>query len=297
MKEMLPCLWFIDQAEEAVRLYTSLFRKTGIGEITRYSKTAAEVAQRPAGSLMTIKFELEGQPFIALNGGPVFRFTPAVSFFVILEDTQAIDRIWNKLSEGGDVLMELAKYPFAEKYGWLTDKYGVAWQLMAGSRMQKIAPCLMFVGKQSGKAEKAMNYYASIFPNSKVNMVSRYGKGGQDPEGTVNHGEFSLNSHEFMAMDSALKHAFTFSEAISFMVTCENQKEVDFFWEKLTSGGEPSQCGWLKDQFGVSWQIVPTVLNELMIDPDPVKASRVTQAMLQMKKIDINGLKRAYEGR
>jgi predicted 3-demethylubiquinone-9 3-methyltransferase (glyoxalase superfamily) len=295
MHKIIPYLWFDDQAEEAIKLYTSIFSNTGIGRTMRYDEASAKVSGRQPGSVMTVEFELEGQQFLALNGGPIYKFTPAVSFYVSVDRVKTIDEIWNQLSPGGIVMMELTKYPFAEKYGWIQDKYGVSWQLVVGKRDQKIAPCLMFVGKQSGKAEEAMNFYTSLFPNSKITMISRYTAGGRDPVGTINHAEFTLNGQDFMAMDSALEHLFGFSEAISFLVSCEIQTEIDKFWNELTAEGEPGPCGWLKDKYGVSWQIVPTILNQLLQDPDPVKAGRVMQAMLQMKKIDIQALKQAYQ--
>jgi predicted 3-demethylubiquinone-9 3-methyltransferase (glyoxalase superfamily) len=192
--------------------------------------------------------------------------------------------------------MPLDKYPFSEKYGWVQDKFGVSWQLILSNHAQKIAPCLLFVGKQAGKAEEAMNLYTSVFPNSRIVSLERY-KADEGPDaGKVKHAIFSLNGQDFSAMDSGMpEHAFTFTLAISFMVNCETQAEVDNFWEKLSKGGQEIECGWLTDQYGVAWQIVPTVLNELLSDPDPEKAQRAMKAMLQMKKIDIEGLKRAAE--
>ena len=155
--------------------------------------------------------------------------------------------------------------------------------------MQKITPFLWF----DGQAEEAMNFYISIFKNSKVVSVNRYGEAGPGPKGTVMTASFLLEGQEFVALNGGPQ--FTFSPAISFVVNSETQEEVDKFWEKLSAGGEQHQCGWLKDKYGVSWQIVPTVLIEMLNDPDPVKSGRVMKAMLQMNKIDIAGLKRAYE--
>ena len=155
--------------------------------------------------------------------------------------------------------------------------------------MQKITPFLWF----NDQAEEAMNFYTSIFKNSKIGSVSRYGEGGPGPQGSVMTATFELDGQEFMALNGG--PLFTFTEAISFFVNCETQAEVDELWEKLTEGGEESQCGWLKDKFGLSWQIVPSVLGELLNDPDAEKAGRVMNAMLQMKKIDIAGLRAAYE--
>src|SRR5262245_53488082 len=155
--------------------------------------------------------------------------------------------------------------------------------------MQKITPFLWF----NNNAEEAMNFYVSIFKNSKVVSVARYGDAGPGPKGSVMTANFLLNGQEFVALNGGPQ--FKFTEAISFVVNCETQLEVDEFWDKLTEGGEESMCGWLKDKFGLSWQIVPTILVKLLQDKDPVKAKRVMEAMLQMKKIDINKLKQAYE--
>ena len=155
--------------------------------------------------------------------------------------------------------------------------------------MPKITPFLWF----NDQAEEAMNFYTAIFKNSKISSVSRYGDGGPGQPGSVMTATFELDGQEFMALNGGPLFAFT--EAISFFVNCETQAEVDELWGKLTEGGEESQCGWLKDKFGLSWQIVPSVLGELLNDPDAAKAGRVMNAMLQMKKIDIAGLRSAYE--
>jgi predicted 3-demethylubiquinone-9 3-methyltransferase (glyoxalase superfamily) len=155
--------------------------------------------------------------------------------------------------------------------------------------MQKITQFLWF----DNQAEEAMNFYVSIFKNSKIVSVSRYGEAGPGPSGTVLTGTFQLDGQEFMALNGGPE--FKFTEAISLFVSCETQEEVDYFWERLSEGGEESQCGWLKDKFGLSWQIVPTALGELLGDKDPQKAGRVMQAMLQMKKINIKTLQAAYE--
>lgn len=299
MKKIAPFLWFDNQAEEAVRFYTSLFKNSAIKGDVRYDDEGANASGRPKGTVMTVPFQIEGQEFVALNGGPIFKFTPAVSFFVSCEAHEEIDKLWDTFSEGGKVLMEFQQYPFSEKFGWLQDKFGLSWQLNLGRRAQKIAPFLLFVGKQHGKAEEAMKLYISLFKNSSISRVERYGAGESGAEGTVKHAVFSLGGQEFMAMDSNLDHHFTFNEAISFVVNCETQKEVDYYWEKLSAGGDEKaqQCGWLKDKYGVSWQIVPTILPELLQDKNPVKSQRVMKAMLQMKKIDIDSLQRAYEQR
>ncbi len=244
---------------------------------------------------MNMTFTLEGQDFMALNGGPVYKFTPAISLYVKCETPQEINRLWKKLSVGGSVLMPLDKYPFSERFGWLNDKYGLSWQFNLESGGQKITPLLMYVGKQAGKAEEAMKFYVSLFKDSRISAISRYRSGEGDIEGYVNHGVFSLNGQEFFAMESTLPHLFTFTPAFSLLVNCDTQEEIDHFWENLSEGGMEVQCGWLTDKYGVSWQIVPTVLGKLMTDKDPKKAGQVMQALLQMKKLDIALLQQAYE--
>lgn len=293
MQKITPCLWFDNNAEEAVKFYSSIFKNSKILKTVRYSESGAQASGRPKGSVMTMEFEIEGQKFLALNGGPVFKITPAISFFVSCKTTEEIDQLWGKLSKDGKVLMELAKYPFSEKYGWVSDKFGVSWQLILANAEQKIAFCLMFVKEQHGKAEEAINFYTSIFKNSKIHMIVPYEKGEDKPG--VKHAKFSLDGQEFIAMDSGHDHKFTFTEATSFIVNCETQEELDEFWEKLSEGGDEKaqMCGWLKDKYGISWQVVPTVLSEML--QDPKKSEKVMKAMLQMKKIDIKTLKQAYE--
>jgi len=159
--------------------------------------------------------------------------------------------------------------------------------------MQKITPCLWF----DGNAEEAAKFYTSVFKNSKIGKISRYGKEGYEihgkPEGTVLTVEFELNGQTFTALNGG--PVFKFNEAISFQVHCKSQNEVDYYWEKLSEGGEKGQCSWLKDKFGLSWQIVPTVLGKMLQDKDPEKSERVMKALLQMTKLDIKKLKQAYE--
>jgi predicted 3-demethylubiquinone-9 3-methyltransferase (glyoxalase superfamily) len=156
--------------------------------------------------------------------------------------------------------------------------------------MQKISPFLWF----DNQAEDAMNHYVSIFKNSKAGSITRFGDAGPGPKGSVMTASFELEGQQFTALNGGPQ--FKFTEAISFFVRCETQEEVDRLWDKLSEGGQTQQCGWLKDKFGLSWQIVPSVLIEMMKDPDPQKSQRVMEAMLQMTKIDIAGLTQAYEG-
>lgn len=299
-QKIIPNLWFDDQAEEASVFYTSLFRNSGTGKKTRYRKEGYEFHRKPEGSVMTVEFELEGYQFVALNGGPEFKFTPAISFFVTCETASEVDELWRKFSEGGQELMPLDKYEWSEKYGWIQDRYGLSWQLAVSNpddTGQKITPSLLFVGKHLGKAEEAINTYTSVFNNSHIDGILYYGPGEEQPEGLVKHAQFSLDGEKFMAMESGLDHDYGFTEAISLSISCNDQQEIDHFWNKLSEGGDPAAqaCGWLKDRFGISWQVVPAVLPELLNVSDPEKARRVNNAFLEMKKIEIDKLKHIYE--
>ena len=286
-------LWFDKEAREAARLYTSLFKGSKVTNTTTLEGT-------PSGSVDIVTIDLAGQEFTLLSAGPLFKFTPAVSFLVACGTKGEVDETWNVLSKGGSTLMELGSYPFSERYGWLQDRYGLSWQIMfMGDRpiRQKITPVLMFVGDVCGKAESAINFYSSVFPDSKVADIMRHGS-GQEPEreGTIKFASFTLAGTEFAAMDSAGPHRFTFNEAISFMVHCETQKDIDDCWGKLSARPEAEQCGWLKDRFGLSWQVVPNLMDEMMKTKDKKRLARVTEAFLKMKKFDIKTLDRAFRG-
>lgn len=296
LQKINPFLWFDNQAEEAVNFYTAIFKNSATKIVARYSEEGAKASGKPKGSVMTVSFQIEGVEFVAINGGPIFKITPAISFFVNCDTEEEITTLWYKLSREGTVFMELDKYPFSEKYGWVQDKFGVSWQLILSGRTQKIAPCFMFSGDQHKKAEEAINFYISVFKNSAIIQLERYGK-DQGPEGAVVHAKFKLEGQEFIAMDSHMELPYNFNPAISMVVNCRTQEEVDYYWDKLTEGGfdDAQQCGWLQDKYGVSWQVVPVALGEMISDPDPEKSARVMQAMLRMKKIDIGLLQQAYD--
>ncbi len=302
VQKITPFLWFDKEAAEAVNFYLSVFSQqegsvNTITRVTHYGEGGAEASGRTEGSVMTISFLINGQEFVAINGGPAFKFTPSLSFFLTCNTEQKINLLWSRLSEGGTILMNLNKYPFSEKFGWVNDKYGVSWQFALTDGPQKITPCLMFSGDHRGMAEQAINYYVSIFKKSGIASIQRYGAGDQEPENTVRFARFLLLDQEFMAMDSNREHAFTFTPAISFVVNCETQEEIDYYWGKLTRDGDvrAQLCGWLQDKFGVSWQVLPTSLGEWISDPDTVKSDRVMKALFPMKKIDLRILKKAFE--
>ena len=293
MQKITPHLWFDKEAKDAAKFYTSVFGDSKINNTTTLHNT-------PSGSVDIVDIELLGQEFTLISAGPLFKFNPSISFLVACKTKEEVDALWEKLSEGGTALMELGEYPFSERYGWVQDRYGLSWQVMfMGDRKttQKITPTLMFVGKQSGRAEEAINFYATVFHNAKVGDILRYSKGEEpDKAGTIKHAAFTLEGQEFAAMDSAYEHGFAFNEAISFIVHCETQEEIDYYWGKLSADPKAEQCGWLKDKFGVSWQIVPTIMDEMLRDKDEERLARVTEAFLKMKKFDIEVLVKAYKG-
>ena len=300
MQKIIPHLWFDKEAKEAAEFYTSLFPDSEITNVTTLHDT-------PSGDADTVSFRLWGYNFMAISAGPLFKFNPSISFMVNFDPSQdpdartRIDEIWEKLAEGGQVLMAIDKYPFSERYGWIQDKYGVSWQLIftnpEGEERPVIVPSLLFVGDLVGKAEEATDFYLSVFENSKRGALARYPAGMEpDKEGTLMFTDFMLESQWFAAMDSARQHNFSFNEAISLMVRCEDQGEIDYYWEKLSAVPEAEQCGWLKDKYGVSWQIVPVAMEEMFKDGDADKITRVTQAFLKMKKFDMAKLQEAAEG-
>ncbi|WP_276131847.1 VOC family protein [Polluticoccus soli] len=279
-QQITPCLWFDAQAQEAANFYCSQFANAKI------------VSQSP----IVTEIEVSGQRMILLEGGPKYKPNPSISFFYLSEDAGEIDRIWEAMiNDGGQVLMALDKYPWSEKYGWINDKYGISWQLSVGKMSdvgQKITPSLLFVGEQYGRAEEAIEQYSSIFKDVKLDGIMRYGDNEQpDQAGKVKHAQVAFNGNKFMFMDSAHAHKFQFSEGVSFTIYCDTQEEIDYYWDRLTENGSESMCGWLKDKFGVSWQIVPSIIGKLMTDP--AKAGKAAKAFMEMRKFDIEKLVQA----
>jgi predicted 3-demethylubiquinone-9 3-methyltransferase (glyoxalase superfamily) len=301
-QKITPHLWFDKEAKEAARFYTSIFSNSKITNIS----TIHEVPT-PTGDCDIVSFELNGQPFMAINAGPLFKFNPSISFIVNFDPSRDkngrknLDVLWAKLSQGGTALMPLDKYPFSERYGWIQDKYGQSWQLILsnpeGEERPAIVPSLMFVGAVAGRAEEAINFYLSVFKNSKRGIVARYGKGEEpDKEGTIIFSDFMLEGQWFSAMDSSREHEFAFNEAISLLIPCKTQEEIYYYWEKLSADPKAEQCGWLKDKYGLSWQVWPIAMGEMMAKGTPEQVARVTEAFLKMKKFDIAALNRAYGG-
>ncbi len=306
-QKIVPHLWFDNEAVEAAEFYVSVFSsspaESKVSNITVIHNT-------PSGDCDVVSFTIWNYSFMGISAGPYFRINPSISFMVNFDPSQdkdakaRIDTIWAKLIEGGEALMPIDKYPFSERYGWVKDKYGVSWQLILtnpeGEERPLIIPFLLFVTDTCDKAEEATNFYLSVFKNSKRGAIARY-PAGMEPnkEGAIMFTDFMLLGQWFAAMDgSSGTHKFGFNEAVSLIVNCEDQAEIDYYWEKLTAyGGEESMCGWLKDKYGVSWQIVPTDMDEMMSKGTREQIDRVTQAFLPMKKFDLTKLRRAFKGK
>ncbi len=276
--KIYPCIWFDGNAIQAAEFYCSVFKDSKINSFN------------PWVAGLTIM----GYRFMFLNGGAKFKPNPTMSFYTTFETIDEIEEVWKKLLGNGKVVMPLDRYGWSEKYGWVEDQYGVSWQLTLGRVLeigQKIVPALMFTGEQFGYAGQAIEHYCSIFKNAKVNFIHRYDENDKIQGGKIDHARFSLSGQPFIAMDSGLVHNYSFTEGLSLVVECETQNEIDFFWESLTEGGMEGQCGWLKDKYGFSWQVVPSHLGRLM--NDPLKSEKVMNVILGMKKLEIDLLENA----
>ncbi|MBI4068386.1 VOC family protein [Candidatus Kaiserbacteria bacterium] len=302
MQKITPHLWYDKEAKEAAEFYVSAFG--GDSKV----KGVQTLHDTPSGDTDVVSFELLGKSFMAISAGPYFKFTPVISFIVNFDpsrDKEAdknIDVVWKKLSQGGTVLMDIGEYPFSKRYGWIQDKYGLTWQLMLtnpeGEERPYIVPMFLFVRERAGKAEEATNFWTSVFKDSKKGTLMRHPAGNPtEKEGTVLFTDFKLLDTWFAAMDSANPgHNFDFNEAVSFIVKCEDQAEIDYYWEKLSAVPASEQCGWLKDKYGVSWQIVPAAMDRMMQSGTKEQIDQVTQTFLKMKKLDIAELEKAYAG-
>lgn len=249
MQKIVPHLWYDKEAREAALFYIRLFDRSKLVGTTALEST-------PSGDAEIVNFELAGQPFTAISAGPYFRFNPSISLMVACYSVEEVNTKWKALLEGGTELMPLGEYPFSKWYGWVQDRYGLSWQLMlvdGGQTIQKITPNLLFSNESCGKAEEAVKYYTDIFEDSEIGFISRYGAGeAASSKAKVNYAAFKLCGIDFSAMDNAFDVDFDFNEAFSLIVNCKDQKEIDYFWGKLSAVPEAEQCGWIKDKFGVS---------------------------------------------
>lgn len=293
MQKIVPHLWYDTKAKEAALFYVSLFDNSHLVQ-------ANSIPDTPSGDAETVSLELCGQEFQAISAGPYFTINPSISLMVACVSKDEVDALWKALSTGGVALMPLDEYHFSKWFGWVQDRYGLSWQLnlFEGERpAQKITPHLLFSDEARGRAEEAIRYYCSVFSNSKIGVVRRYGdEESNSLKGKINFASFSLCGQDFSAMDNSYDAEFNFNEAFSFIINCRDQSEIDYFWNKLSAVPEAEQCGWVKDQFGVSWQIIPECMGRMMESGDENQIQRVTEAFLKMKKFDVQALQNAFDG-
>ncbi|UOE46505.1 VOC family protein [Mucilaginibacter sp. SMC90] len=297
---MKPHIWF-DQykAREAAEFYTSLLPDSSISYDNHFPMSG--------GECKVVEFTLAGQPFFGISAGHSMKISPSISFMINFDPSRnpdaaaRIDEVWSKLSENGEVMMPLDRYPFSERYGWVSDKYGVSWQLIltnpAGEERPVIVPSLLYTGQVAGKANEAIDFYCSAFKDSKRGTTApRPEDMGPDKAGTLMFADFYIDQTWLAAMDSAHAHNFGFNEAVSLLIPCETQEEIDHYWSALSADGEPGQCGWLKDKYGVSWQVASTVMFDALKNGSPEQIARITEAFMTMTKVDVATLQRAYDG-
>ncbi len=268
------CLWFDNNGAEAASFYCSVFPNSTI------------MSQNP----VITAFNLNGLPMKALNGGPQFQKNPSVSITVNCNEMSKTHEIWNALTEGGSVMMPIGNYAWSECYGWTNDRYGMSWQINYvpnASSAISLMPSLLFTNDYYGKAEEAVRFYTSLFADSTIDVMTAYPK-DHPFEGHLMYSSFKLDGRSFVAMDGPGEHKFQFNEGISFVVECEDQEEIDRYWYALTMEGKENKCGWLQDKFGVSWQVLPKNLGQLLFQSDDSK--KAMQALMRMNKIIISDL-------
>lgn len=293
-----PNIWFQDNADEALAFYIAAFGDdSAILETTAYPETGLPDFQRNrAGQLLEASFSLRGYRLTAINAGGEFAPTPAISFMLNFDPSQYsdpteartdLDALWQQLSGDGKVLMPLEEYDFSARYGWVEDRYGVSWQLILtdpeGEPRPFVIPALMFGGPHQNRAADAVKYWTQVFPNSSIGAQFHFAETtGPATTDALMFSEFTLDGQWFVATDSAVEQDFTFTEGVSLLVACENQAEIDRYWDALSAMPEAEQCGWCQDQFGVSWQIVPNNITQLLQRPGAY------EKMLGMRKLVID---------
>lgn len=297
MQKITPNIWCQGTADEAAEFYVNAFSEfPGGAEVlttVKYPEAGLLDFQEPfAGKTLTVELAISGFKIILINAGEEFTPNPSISFMVnfdAVRDENAkehLDAVWEKLHEGGSTLMPVDTYPFSEYYGWVQDKYGVSWQLMLSRPEEKpgpaVIPTLLFGGAAQNQAGPAQENYVAVFPNSQLGDRAPYGQqtGPATPEALM-FSQFQLDGQWIFAMDSGVEQDSTFSEGVSLMYEAHGQEELDAIWNALSAVPEAEACGWLKDKFGVSWQIVPDNMEELMAKPGAF------EKLLAMKKINI----------
>jgi predicted 3-demethylubiquinone-9 3-methyltransferase (glyoxalase superfamily) len=294
MQKIVPSLWFDHVAADAANFYAEAIPGTTVTDTQYYPMEGLlDFQQEFAGKELTVEFEVQGYRFVAINAGPEFRANPSVSFMLNFDPSrdqrarEHLDAVWAALSDGGNELMPLGEYEFSPHYGWIQDRFGMSWQLIltdpAGEPRPFVIPNLLFGGSVQNRAADAMDYYTSVFEGATTGDVWPYPDAvGPATAESIMFGELNLFGQWFALMDSAVEQHFTFNPGVSLMLQCEDQDELDRYWHELSAVPEAEQCGWLVDRFGLSWQVVPANMSELMQAPGSF------EKLLAMRKIEIS---------
>ena len=278
--KIYPSIWFNNQAKEAAELYCSLFDDSTIHE----------------SNAITTSFSLNGYYIMGIDGGPMFQPNPSISLYVECDSEEELDTKYEALVANGKVIIPLGTYPWSEKYAFIQDQFNVCWQLTLRSNPEnpQITPALLFVNDKNGMAEEAIDHYASIFHNSQILEMEYYEEGQQNAEGNVLFSRISIDGFQLIAMDGPDKHDYDFNEGFSFLITTKDQAETDEFWEELIGeDGNEGQCGWLKDPFGISWQVVPKTFMDIMANGSEESKKRVLDCIMSMKKLIVKDIEQA----
>ena len=290
MSRLIPHLWYQDSLKEVFALYSSVFAET-------QQLYHSHLGGTPSGTVEMAAWLLEGLEIRVLSAQAPFHLTPSFSFLVACSTAEEVDEKYRQLSFGGTILMPLGSYSFSPRYAWVVDRYGLSWQLMdfSGREVtQRLILTLMYTSQVAGHCEEALRHYCQLARTSSIGEIDRYGSGFEpNLPNHIRHASFQLENLVLAAMDSSAGHDFSFSEAASLVVQVSSQDELDHWWLALSADPEAERCGWLKDRFGVSWQIVPQQLEALMSSPDEAVRNRVRDAFLAMKKLNIATLEQA----
>lgn len=283
MQPIIPHLWYNTEAKEAVAFYVDLF-----GGKIDWTYT---ITDTPSGDSDLIQFQLGDMTLAAISAGPYFKLNESMSLMVNVADKDEVTRLYQALSEGGHILMPLGEYPFSPYYVWLEDRFGLSWQLSYAPDLDKpyqFDICLLFSQDQVGLAQPMLNYYKDKLPQASVGQLSYYGEGEAAVEAAkLNYAELLVAGQKLIVMDHGYGGEASFNEAFSLMVYVDSQDELNFYYDLLSAVPEAEMCGWVKDQFGISWQIVPRILMEAYDTASPEQIKAVNAAVMTMKRLDI----------
>ncbi|MEG3310331.1 VOC family protein [Streptococcus sp. SS-4456] len=287
MQPIIPHLWYDTEAKEAVAFYVDLF-----GGKIDWTYT---ITDTPSGDSDLIQFQLGDMTLAAISAGPYFKLNESMSLMVNVANKDEVTRLYQALSEGGRILMPLGEYPFSPYYVWLEDRFGLSWQLSYAPDLDKpyqFDICLLFSQDQVGLAQPMLDYYKDKLPQASVGQLSYYGEGEAAVEAAkLNYAELLVAGQKMIVMDHGYGGEASFNEAFSLMVYVDSQDELNFYYDLLSAVPEAEMCGWVKDQFGISWQIVPRILMEAYDTASPETVKAVNDAVLQMRRLDFDQIK------